>query len=285
MIPTRRTFLSVAGASAASICFTRSLLGCPAAAELAPPASRLQLGIQLYSLRGFDLDTALKHASDIGFKQVEFYSGMLPLDASPEQIEKVKKQVTDLGMTISAHGVNGFGSDAAANRKAFEFAKALGIKNISADPDPGSFDQLDELVKEFDIRIAIHNHGPGHRYNKVVDVLRAIEGHDERIGACADLGHFIRSGENATEVVRLLKGRLYGIHLKDFAEMKERSQGVILGKGHLDVVGVIDALLAVDFPSDGALSLEYEENPNDPVAEIKECYAIAAAAIQKATDA
>lgn len=275
----RRHFLAATGA--VSVVCSQTLRG-----RAAPQSSpRLQMGIQMYSLRGFDLDTALQHAADVGFSQVEFYSGMLPIDASKEKIAEVQKKVRDLGMTISAHGVNRFSSDQAANENLFKFAKALGIKNLTADPDPESFDQLDELVEEFDIRIAIHNHGPRHRYNKVVDVLRAIENHDERIGACADLGHYIRSGENATEVVRLLKGRLYGVHLKDFAEMKDKTEGVILGKGHLDIEGVIDALVAVDFPRDGALSLEYEENPQDPIAEIAQCYQVAMAAINKVNEA
>jgi sugar phosphate isomerase/epimerase len=209
----RRRFISkLASATAAGV----------AAGGLAPPlpllhqavakeertANRLKLGIQLYSLRGFPVDKALEHAKKLGFEQVEFFGGMLPLDASAKQIDEMKEQVAKLGMTISAHGVNPFGKDAAANRKTFEFAKALGIRNITADPDPESFDSLDDLVQEFDIRIAIHNHGPRHRYNKAVDVLQAIEGRDERIGACADLGHYIRSGEQATYVMRLLKGRL-----------------------------------------------------------------------------
>jgi inosose dehydratase len=272
----RRRFVAAGSVAAAALGFKAAS---PAWAFTAN--ARLQLGIQLYSLRGFDLPTALKHAADVGFTQVEFYSGMLPLEASPETIAKTKKQVADLGMSISAHGVNRVGKDEAANRKLFDFAKALGIKTITIDPDPGSFDQLDELVKAYDIRVAIHNHGPTHRYNKVVDVLHAIEGHDVRIGACADLGHFIRSGEQPVDVIRLLKGRLYGIHLKDFAAMEDKADGVILGKGHLDVERVIDALVAVEFPADGALSLEYEENPKDPIADIKACYAIAKSAIDK----
>lgn len=262
------------GATAASLGSFSPLLRTAAAAE-DDPASRLKLGIQLYSLRGFPVDEALQHAKDLGFEQVEFFSGMLPIDASAEQIATMKKRVEELGMTISAHGVNGFSKDAAANRKLFEFAKALGVRNISADPDPDSFDNLDDLVREFDIRIAIHNHGPRHRYNKAVDVLSAIEGRDERIGACADLGHYIRSGERPTEVIRLLKGRLYGIHLKDFAEMNEHAKGVILGQGHLNVTEVFDALLKANFPADGALSLEYEENPEDPIDDIRECVAVA----------
>ena len=262
-----------------------ALSGLPMSQTLAAQASSLQLGIQLYSLRKFDIDSALKHAAEAGFKQVEFYSGMLPIDASPEVIQGTLEKVKAHGLTMSAHGVNRFGADAAENERIFKFAQSCGIKTITADPSPECFEQLDELVERFDIRIAIHNHGPSHRYNKVVDVLRAIEGHNDRIGACADLGHYIRSGENATEVLRLLKGRLFGVHLKDFAEMKEKTKGVILGKGHLDVEGVMDALLEVKFPADGALSLEYEEKPDNPVDDIRQCQKIAAAAIEKAVKA
>ncbi len=240
-----------------------------------------KLGIQLYSLRGFSRDEALKHASSMGFEQVEFYSGMLALNASDEEIAATKKQVADLGMSISGHGVNRLTKDAAENRKIFEFAQKLGSRCITADPDLDSFDNLNDLVKKFDIRVAIHNHGPGHRYNKAIDVLRVIEGRDERIGACADLGHYIRSGQNAPEVIRLLKGRLYGIHLKDFAEMKDKTRGVILGKGHLNVEDVFRELQEAGFPDNGALSLEYEENEKDPLADIRECFAVAKAAMHK----
>ncbi len=278
----RRNFLAATGLTLAGL---SSLRGVRLQAALLQDKPRLQLGIQLYSLRDYKLDQALQHAADIGFSQVEFYSGMLPLDASPEIIAATKQRVADLGMSISSHGVNHVGSDQKANRKLFDFAKALGVKSVTIDPDPDAFDHLDDLVKEYDIRAAIHNHGPNHRYNKVVDVLKAIEGHDERIGACADLGHYIRSGESATEVIRLLKGRLYGIHLKDFSAMEDKAKGVILGKGHLDVPGVVDALVSVGFPADGALSLEYEENPQDPIADITACYAIAKSAVDKVNQA
>lgn len=267
----RRNFLAVTSASVVS---------CAAVGPaLAAKSSPFKLGIQMYSLRGFDVDTALQHAADLGFEQVEFYKGMLATDASDEEIAAIKKKVADLGMSMSAHGVNKFTKNHSQNRKTFEFAKKLGVNALTADPDPDSFDSLDELVKEFDICIAIHNHGPRHRYNKAVDVLNAIEGHDERIGACADLGHYIRSGQPATEVIRLLQGRLYGIHLKDFAEMKDKTEGVILGEGHLDVQGVFNSLRMVDFPADGAISLEYEENPNDPIDDIRQCVSVSKAAM------
>ena len=274
---TRRSFLQTTSLIAAG-----AACGKLAGAALTAEPDSPKLGIQLYSLRGYKLDEALKHASDLGFEQVEFYGGMLGTNASDEEIAATKKKVADLGMSISGHGVNRLTKDAAENRKIFEFVSKLGAPCITADPDLDSFDNLDELVKEFDIRVAIHNHGPGHRYNKAIDVLRVIEGHDERIGACADLGHYIRSGQNAPEVIRLLKGRLYGIHLKDFAEMKDKTKGVILGKGHLNVEEVFNELRLAGFPANGAMSLEYEENEKNPLADIRECVAVAKAAMKAA---
>ena len=255
-------------------CFVRSLRSATAA-----PAVDFRLGIQAFSLRKFSLDQAIGHARDLGFQSIEFYGGMFPVTDDPEVIAQTVRKVTAAGLTISAHGVNRFTADVDANRKVFQFAKLAGIPTITADPLPESFDSLEELVREFDIRIAIHNHGPGHRYSKVIDVLRAIENRDERIGACADLGHYIRSAERPTEVIRLLQGRLYGIHLKDFAEMKKKTQGVILGQGHLDLRAVFAALKQVRFPADGALSLEYEDHPDNPLNDIRECVAAARAAM------
>jgi sugar phosphate isomerase/epimerase len=268
--------LNSAAAAAAGVA---SLAPLGRRAKAAAAAGSLNLGVQLYSLRGYKVDEALGHARDLGFKFVEFYSGMYPLDSDAAAIDAMKKKLADLGLTISAHGVNRFTKDAAANRKIFDFAKAAGIRTLGADPDPDSFASLDELVKEFDIRVAIHNHGPTHRYNKAIDVLQAVEKHDPRIGACADLGHYLRSGERPVEVIRLLKGRLYGIHLKDFAEMQDKTKGVILGKGHINVPAVMAALVAADFPADGALSIEYEENPQNPLADIKACEQAAREAI------
>lgn len=272
----RRSFLATAGTAAAAGMAALSPMGRLAAAA---SAKNLNLGVQLFSLRGYKVDVALKHASDLGFKFVEFYSGMYPTNSDAAAIAAMNKTLTDLGLKISAHGVNGFGNDEAANRKVFEFAKAAGIRTLSADPSPESLPNLNDLVKEFDIRIAIHNHGPKSRYSKAIDVLQAVDKYDPRIGACADLGHYLRSGEQPVEVIRLLKGRLYGIHLKDFAEMQDQTKGVILGKGHLNVPAVMAALVAADFPADGALSLEYEENEQNPLADIKECARIANEAI------
>ena len=140
-------------------------------------------------------------------------------------------------------------------------------------------DNLNDLVKEFNIRIAIPPPGPNDRFNKVADLLKVLEGRDERIGACADLGHYIRSGEKPVEVIRSLQGRLFGVHLKDFATMEDKAKGVLLGQGHLQCDAVFDAMVKAKFPADGALSLEYEENPLDPIEDIRKCVATAKKAL------
>lgn len=240
------------------------------------------IGIQSYTLRGFPVEQAIDYAKEIGFGNLEFFEAHFSVGSTDEQIAAMKDKVHGLGMKMLGHGVNGFGNDHEANRRVFEFAKRAGIRNISADPSPDSFESLDKLVAEYDIRIAIHNHGPKARYDKIVDVLHAVEKHDPRIGACADLGHYIRSGEDPVEAIRVLGDRLFGIHLKDFAEQKAETTGVILGKGHLNVDAVFQALRQVKFPADGCLSLEYEEKPESPLDDVRECFNIAKEAALRA---
>jgi len=271
----RRQFLSTAATLAGGL----TLASLSRNAFAAGKYDSLHLGIQLYSLRGYPVEQALIYAKELGFSHVEFYSGMFAADSTQQQIDAMLKRVADIGLKISGYGVMPFTNNHEANEKTFKFAKAAEIRTLMASPTPDSFESLNRLVKEYDIRIAIHNHGPTDRYAKAIDVLSAVEKQDPRIGACADLGHYIRSGQKPTEVIRILKGRLFGIHLKDFAEMQDKTQGVILGKGHLNCAEVFDALVNAGFPEDGALSLEYEENESNPLEDIKKCKAVAQAAM------
>lgn len=272
-----RRHLLKAGAFGAAAC----TIGWPRSTRADSP-SGFVLGIQSYSLRSFPVDKALADIQELDLHAVEFFGGHFPLDSNQQRIDEMTSKLAKLKIKPMAHGVNGFGKDHDANRRIFEFAKKAGIRNISADPSADAFDSLDKLVEEFNIRIAIHNHGPGARYDKVDDVLKAVQGRHKHIGACADLGHYIRSGEDPVEVIRRLQGRLYGIHLKDFDAPKKDAKGVILGKGRLDVVEVFKALKKVDFPADGALSIEYEEHADNPMPDLRECVAIAREAERKA---
>jgi len=275
----RRKFLTVAAGTAAAFSTGRVLR---AAAEPSNKYGGYNLGLQSYTLRDYKIDQALEEIQKLDLHSVELFNAHFNVKSSDSEIEAMKSKTQALGIKMMGHGVNPFTKDHEANRRWFEFAKKAGIRNLSADPTPEAFESLDKLCEEYQIRIAIHNHGPNARYNKVADVLNAFKGHHPLIGACADLGHYIRSAEDPVRAIHLLEGRLFGIHLKDFAEQKDKTKGVILGKGHLDVVGVFKALKKVNFPADGCLVLEYEENPKDPIAEVKECLAVASEGAMKA---
>jgi inosose dehydratase len=227
------------------------------------------MGIQSYTLRAFDVDAALDRIAQLGLHNVEFFGGHYAPTDEREAIARMDRKLAERDIVLRAHGVNGFGADHEANERLFWFARMAGIRTITANPSPESFDSLEDLVARFNVRIAIHNHGPGARYDKVDDALRAVEGRDRRIGFCADLGHYIRSGEDPIEATRRLGSRLYGVHLKDFARAGRDAPETIIGDGVLDVVGFFRVLKEVRFPADGALSLEYELDPEDPMEGIR----------------
>ena len=119
-------------------------------------------------------------------------------------------------------------------------------------------------------------------FDKLSSVTSAVKGRDKRIGACVDCGHFLRSGEDPVKCVLELSDRVYGVHIKDEKETNTpKSDNVVIGKGHLDVVGLFKALRQIKFPADGALSLEYEANPMNPIDDMKACLEIAKEAIAK----
>src|SRR5262249_5059625 len=169
----------------------RAPLAFAADAKAAP--SRFLIGIQSYTLRAFPVDKVLEQTEALGLGSIEFFNSHFKFDSSAETIEAMRKKAADRGVKILGHGVDAFTKDHEANRRYFEFAKKAGIRNLSADPTEDSFDSLDKLVEEYQIRIAIHNHGPGARYDKIADTLGAIKGHSPLIAACADLGHYLPS--------------------------------------------------------------------------------------------
>lgn len=240
------------------------------------------LGVQSYSLRNFNTLEAVRHIQGMDLHYVEFYSKHLSLDASDEQIAETKKLLANADIAMSAHGVSSFGKDHDANRKVFAFAKRAGIRNITANPQRDAFDSLDKLCEEFQIRIAIHNHGPGAMFDKISDTVHAVNGRHPLIGACVDTGHYIRSGEDPVQAIHDLKGRVFGLHVKDDKyKGDKRSHNVVIGQANLDVVGIFKALKATKFPADGAISLEYESNPQNPIDDMKQCLAVAREAIAK----
>jgi inosose dehydratase len=231
-----------------------------------------KMGIQSYSLRHFKLDEALAKTKELDLHYWEAYPGHIPPNTA--KAAEVKAAAKEAGVAVIGYGVNRFTRDTDANRKLFEFAHAMGIEYLSADPDKDSFDSLDKMVQEYGVAIGIHPHGPGHKWDKIDKIWAAVKDHNEKIGICNDTGHLLRSDEDPVRAVEVFGKRTFGVHLKD---VKDAKTFTVLGKGDLKLAELFKALAKIDYSY--GMALEYEENPLDPMAEIRACLDAAAKAI------
>ncbi|HEX7897970.1 MAG TPA: sugar phosphate isomerase/epimerase [Planctomycetota bacterium] len=270
---TRREFLRLA-ASAGAVAALPGLLRAQGDAAY----GGFQMGIQTYSLRAFDLDKCLEIVKDLGLKHLQFYSGkQAKITDDAAAIDALKKKLADAGLKVLSWGVEGFGKDAAANKKKFEFAKAMGFNVFTANPSPDSFENLAALTKEYGVKIAIHNHGPEDKtYGKLDQIQKAIEKWPVEIGVCVDTGHTLRAGEDPVKWIQALGPRVHDVHLKDASAPQVYN---VLGQGKLDVLGTLKALKDIKFT--GLLALEYELNEKNPVDDIKRCLEVAREACKK----
>lgn len=268
--PSRRDILQRAFAGVAAGSFLPELLADPG-------YKPFKFGLQSYTLRNFDTDQALEKTGKLGLEYWEAYQKHVPKTVDATKVAEGLAKLKAAGVKLYSWGVEGFDGDMAKARQVFEFAKMFGIKVISADPAPAAFPVLDKLTEEYKINIAIHNHGPGARYDKIDSVLRAIEGHSPRIGACVDTGHYLRSSEDPVAAVKAFGKRTYGVHVKD---VKDAKTFTVLGKGDLNTVGLFKELLALKY--EHLVALEYEENPDNPIADVDQCLAASKDAIAKA---
>lgn len=240
------------------------------------PFAGFTVAIQSYTFRKFSLEQALKRIVAAGVKNAEFYNAHIPITDKSDQIKSAIKVCQDNGVTPVSFGVEAFTKDHDANKKKFEFAKALGIKYMSADPTPDSFDSLDKLCAEYKIAIGIHPHGPQgknrHRWWSAEVILAAVKDHHELIGTCLDTGHLIRMAQlgeklDPAQQVRVMGKRNFGMHLKDHDN--KRKTDVLFGQdgGVLDVPAVLKALQEVKFA--GYIAIEYEAKPEEPTEDVK----------------
>jgi inosose dehydratase len=244
------------------------------------PYSPFKMGIQSYSLRALgaggrpDLGKALAATRDLGLHFWEAYPAHFPITAYPQEAAFHRHAIEAGGVTIAGYGVVPLGKDAAANQRTFEFAKAVGVEYLSADPDPAALDSIDKLIEKFGVAVGIHNHGPGHRYATIETLAKTIKDHHPKLGVCIDTGHFLRAKEDPVHAVEAFGKRVYGVHLKD---VKDAVKFTVLGQGDLRTVDLLKALANNQYSY--LLAIEYEESPEHPVAEIKACLVEAAKAI------
>jgi hypothetical protein len=268
----RRKFLG-AGAAASAIAATGTvpaLFGVATAAAEAIPASGkfspLSLGLTSYTFRNFT------RAQLIGFmKQLNISSlnakdvkDHLPMDPTLEA--QALADYAANGIKLHAAGAIYFRNDTSDQIRAkFEYCKRAGIKVIVAgDPTPDTLPLIEPFVKEYDIRLAIHNHGPEDTlFPSPFDVLKAIKNMDPRIGCCIDVGHAARAGANLVEAIHACGPRLYNMHVKDLTDFKSKESQVAVGQGMLPFREMFEALIKIGYQ--GFIDLEYEIHPDDPM--------------------
>jgi sugar phosphate isomerase/epimerase len=249
------------------------------------PYGPFKMGLQSYSLRGIgmggkpDLDASLSATKALGLHYWEAYPQHFPTTADAGAIDGYKKKLKDAGIRLVGYGVVSF-RDEDGWRKAFAFAKAMGVDYLSADPRRESFDLLDKLTEEYGVNVGIHNHGPKSQWEKVDQIADAIKGHSPRIGCCVDTGHFLRSREDPVRAVEVFGPRVFGVHLKD---VKGATEFTLLGEGDLRLVDLLKTLAAQKYQY--ALNLEYEENPKAPLEDIRTCLRAVKDAVGKLKDA
>lgn len=274
----RRAFLRAAGVAGVGL----AGLGAASAAagdraKGAPSAEKLgwRLGCQAWTFNDVSFYEAMDKTASLGLHYIEAFpnqklSAAQPYKRfgeglSPADRKEVKKRLGDLGLKLVNYGVGGSG------KQTFDFAKDMGIETIVSEPDPKDFDALDKLCEEYAINVALHNHPKPSHYWDPETVLKATRGHSKRIGACCDVGHWIRSGIDPLEALKKLEGRIVSFHFKDLNKKGPDAHDVPWGTGVADVKALLTEVKRQGIKP--VFSVEYEYHFGTSLPEIRESVA------------
>jgi sugar phosphate isomerase/epimerase len=267
----RRNFLRT-GAIAAAACATAGTL--PAVAEPTPSQltradgkpSPVRLGLASYTFRNFTREQLIGYMKQLHVNQLNPKDAKDHLPMDPAAEAEAVAAYTAAGIHLHAAGAIYFREDNEADiRSKFEYCKRAGIGVIVAgDPAPETLPHLEKYVREYDIRIAIHNHGPEDKlWHSPLDVLKAVEKLDPRIGCCIDVGHTVRAGTDVVQAIHTVGPRLFNMHMKDLTDFTAKESQVAVGEGIMPVRQIFEALIATKYQ--GFVDLEYEVHADDPM--------------------
>lgn len=269
----RRGFVGVAASAAA----LAPLVGrvSPAFAQpsgttpAADPWLGLKVGVASYTFSKLPLDATIAGIRRVGVHYVSIKEAHLPLKSTADQRKEVVQKFRDAGLIPLSCGVITMKGSESDLRNAFEYARDAGIPTIVCAPSREILPALEPLVKEFDLKLAIHNHGPEDKiFPSPLDVWEAVAKLDQRIGLCIDVGHTARCGVDPAKAIRTCAARLYDVHLKDLSGHGAKERPVEVGRGVLDIRGILQALRDVGFG--GHVGLEFEKDMNDPLPGVAE---------------
>jgi sugar phosphate isomerase/epimerase len=262
----RRDLLRGAGLAAAA--WSTSSRWQFAQAQPAPlPPSPIRLGVASYSFRHFDRAHVIEFMKELNTpylnaKDVKDHLPMTP----PDETSKAVSDYNTAGIKLTAAGTIYFPKDEDDDiRQKFEYCKRAGVAVIVAgDPAPATLPRIEKFVKEYDIRFAIHNHGPEDKvWPSPLDVLKAVKDMDPRMGSCMDVGHASRAGTDVVQAIHEVGPRLFDVHIKDLTSFSSKESQVAVGDGIMPVRGIFESLIAIDYK--GYVDLEYEIHEDDPM--------------------
>lgn len=252
----------------------------PVAAAASPRTVRKQftgmpftLGVASYSLRKLSRDEAIAAIKKLRATHVSVKSFHLPYELPPAELEAAADEFRAAGLELVSSGNNSIVEDTDDHvRKFFEYAKTAGIPMLVIAPRPEVLPRIERFVKGYDIKIAIHNHGPEDEYFPAPsDALRLLEGMDPRMGVCVDVGHTARTGKDVIDEIRRSGSRLLDMHMKDLRDLSVKESQCAVGEGDMPVARIFQQL--ADMGYSGSVNLEYEIFPDNPVPGMEQSFA------------
>ena len=231
--------------------------------------SDFKMGIASYTFRKLSLDDTIKAMQRLNLKYISIKDFHLALTSTTAERQAAMQKLKAAGITALSCGNITMQNDEKDIRRAFDYAKDCGMPTIVCSPHPDSMPILDKMVKEYDIKLAIHNHGPeDKKFPSPNDVYKAVQNFDKRIGLCIDVGHTARAKVNPAESIIKYKDRLYDLHLKDINTTEANGKTIEAGRGVLDLPAILSALQKIKYSN--LVGIEYEEWENDPLPSVSE---------------
>jgi sugar phosphate isomerase/epimerase len=242
------------------------------AAAPSPSDSPIRLGIASYTFRKFDQQHLIEFMKELKTPYLNLKDVHLPMTPA-DQVAARAAEYRAAGLTLTAAGTIYFDKDDDNDiRSKFEYVKSAGIPMIVGAPTRQLLPRVEKFVKEYDIKLAIHNHGPEDKqWPSPLDVLDAVKKMDERIGCCIDVGHTMRTGTDPVAAIKKVGPRVYDIHMKDLAESKVKESQVAVGDGLMPVPQIFRALIDIGYK--GNVDLEYEIHGDDPMPGVTKSFA------------
>lgn len=225
----------------------------------------LKLGVATYSFREFQRKLAISMTKQLGVHYVSVKEFHLPYTVTANDAAKARAEFQKAGLTIASGGnISLQDEDPAVLKRYFQYAKMCGMPMMVCAPTHGTLDTIEKLAKEFDMKMAIHNHGPEDKhFPSPQSVLDAIKGRDARMGLCMDCGHSMRAGTDVVQAIEQAGPRLLDIHIKDLRNGTDRESQCDIGEGIMPVVGIFKQLKKMSYQ--GCVNMEYEINSDNPL--------------------